>query len=178
MNPSGNHKLERPLAGDETTLHALREHRLAWVAFAARAVCLIPALKAQMTAVTEETERATMDLVLNLRMLTTPEADASAHDKSARLSKIVMAMQFQDVTRQKLEHVGQVLDQWSRHLQALMKGPEDESGKQEIAALELVGQHYTMDEKRRFHAAALGPDYGEPVPIDMPDQESDSATIF
>ena len=119
-----------------------------------------------------------MDLVLNLRMLTTPEADASAHDKSASLSKIVMAMQFQDITRQKLEHVGQVLDQWSRHLQALMKGPEDESGKQEIAALELVGQHYSMEEERRLHAAALGPDYGEPVPIDLPDQESDSATIF
>ncbi len=48
-----------------------------------------------------------------------------------------------------------------------MKGPGDEEAKKEIAALELVEQHYTMEEERRLHAAALGPDYGEPVPMDM-----------
>ena len=67
-------------------------------------------------------------------------------------------MQFQDITRQKLEHVGRALDRWSRHLLALMKGPEDDSGKQEVAALELIKQHYTMEEERRVYATAVDPD--------------------
>jgi len=161
--------------GDVGKLH---EHRQAWEAFAACAVRLIPVLKAQMTAVTEETERATMDLVLNLHLLASPEAEASPHERSACVSKIVMAMQFQDITRQKLEHVGQALDQWSRHLQALMRGPDDDSAKQEITALEQLEQHYTMEEERRLHTAALTPDYQEPVPVDMPVKEPDSVTLF
>lgn len=119
-----------------------------------------------------------MELLLHLRILTSPEGAASPKDESASLSKVVMAMQFQDITRQKLEHVGQALDRLKAHLQALLKGPGDEEAKKEIAALELVDQHYTMEEERRLHAAALGPDYGEPVPTDMSSQEPDSVTLF
>lgn len=131
-----------------------------------------------MTAVTQETERAAMELVLHLRMLASPERAASSKDDSASLSKVVMAMQFQDITRQKLEHVGLALDRLQAHLQALLKGPGDEAAKKEIAELELVEQHYTMEEERRLHAAVLGPDYGEPVPMDMSSKESDSVTLF
>ncbi len=164
--------------GEMGEVAKLREHRQAWDAFAACAVRLIPVLKAQMTAVTEETERATMDLVLNLHLLASPEVDASPQDKAASVSKIVMAMQFQDITRQKLEHVCEALDQWSRHLQALMRGPDDDSAKQEIAAMEQLEQRYTMEEERQLHAATLTPDYQEPVPVDMPTRESDSITLF
>jgi chemotaxis regulatin CheY-phosphate phosphatase CheZ len=96
------------------------------------------------------------------------------------MSKIVMAMQFQDITQQKLEHVTQALEQWQKHLQALLKGPEDESAKQEIAALQRLEESYTMEEERRLHVAALSPDYQEPVPIeaDEADAESDSVTLF
>jgi hypothetical protein len=164
--------------GEMGEVGKLREHRQAWEAFAAYAVRLIPVLKAQMTAVTEETERATMDLVLNLRILASPEADASAHDKPASLSKVVMAMQFQDITRQKLEHVALALDQWGRHLQALLRGPYDDDAKLEIAALEQIEQHYTMEEERRLHQEALKPDYQEPVPMESMNKEADSVTLF
>ena len=131
-----------------------------------------------MAAVTQETEKAAMELLLHLRMLTSSEGAASSTHDSASLSKVVMAMQFQDITRQKLEHVGLALDRLKAHLHALLKGPGDEEAKKEIAALELVEQHYTMEEERRLHAAALGPDYGEPVPMDMSSQEPDSVTLF
>lgn len=119
-----------------------------------------------------------MELLLHLRMLASSEAALSSKNNSANLSKVVMAMQFQDITRQKLEHVGLALDRLKTHLQALLKGPGDEEAKKEIAALELVEQHYTMEEERRVHAAALGPDYGEPVPTDMSSKEPDSVTLF
>jgi chemotaxis regulatin CheY-phosphate phosphatase CheZ len=135
-----------------------------------------------MTAVTEETERAAMDLLLHLRVLASSEAAATPGDKSASLSKVVMAMQFQDITRQKLEHVGQALDQWSAHLQALLRGPLDDDARRHIAELERIEQTYTMEEERRLHNAALSQDYQEPVPVDMESAgtgaEADSVTLF
>lgn len=161
-------------------LALLREHRQAWEDFAVCAMRLIPVLKGQMTAVAEETERAAMDLMLHLRVLASSGAGAVADGQSGSIAKIVMAMQFQDITRQKLEHVGQALDQWSSHLHALMKGPHDADAKQHIAALQQIEQHYTMEEERRLHAAAMAPDYQEPVPIDVEDSkgETESITLF
>jgi hypothetical protein len=89
-----------------------------------------------------------------------------------------MAMQFQDITRQKLEHVGLVLDQWSGHLHALLKGPYDDEAKREIAALQRIERSYTMEEERRLHEATVTPDYQEPVPMDLEDKETDSVTLF
>lgn len=181
MNSSGNHnngRPEHPFTGDETTLGALLEHQRAWKTFATESIHMIPVLKAQMAAVTQETERAAMELLLQLRMLTSSDEATSSKDDSVSLSKVLVAMQFQDITRQKLEHVGLALDRLKVHLQALLKGPGDEEAKKEIAALELVEQHYTMEEERRLHAAALGPDYGEPVPMDMSSDEPDSVTLF
>lgn len=86
-------------------------------------------------------------------------------------------MQFQDITRQKPEHVGRALDRWSRHLLTLVKGPEDGSGKQELAALQLIKQHYTTEEECRLHATAVDPDYGEPVPMDVSSKEPDLVTL-
>jgi hypothetical protein len=172
----------RPAAAGRETDECgmLREHRQAWEAFAVCAVRLIPVLKTQMTAVTEETERAAIDLLTNLRVLASQDDAATAEAKSASLSKIVTAMQFQDITRQKLEHVGQALDQWSSHLQALMRGPQDEGAKRELAALEQIDQNYTMEEERRLHAAALTPEYQEPIPTEVLERESesDSVTLF
>lgn len=170
-----------PEANDGTSeLDLLREHRQAWEDFAVRAMRLIPVLKAQMAGVAEETERAAMDLMLHLRVLASAGAGGVSDSHSGSVAKIVTAMQFQDITRQKLEHVGQALDQWSSHLQALMKGPQDALAKQRIAALQQIEQHYTMEEERRLHAAAMAPDYLEPVPIDMEDSksETDSITLF
>ena len=138
---------------------------------------MIPVLKKQMEAVTQQTERAAMDLMVNIRAMASKTSTARSTNTSANLSKIVMAMQFQDITQQKLEHVGQALDQWHRHLQALLKGPRDKNAKQEIAALQQLEQSYTMEEERRLHAAAIAPDYQEPVPIETGPKETETGSI-
>lgn len=161
-------------------LVGLKAHQQAWEAFAACAVSMIPVLKKQMEAVTQQTQRAATDLMTHISALTLQEATSRSTEASARLSQIVMAMQFQDITQQKLEHVTQAMDQWQKHLQALLKGPQDESAKQEIAALQQLEQSYTMEEERRLHVAALAPDYQEPVLIEteQTEGESDSVTLF
>jgi chemotaxis regulatin CheY-phosphate phosphatase CheZ len=169
------------IAGSEASeLISLKAHQQAWEAFAACAISIIPVLKKQMEAVTQQTERAAMDLMVHIRALTSPDTTSRPTDTSTNLSKIVMAMQFQDITQQKLEHVTQALDQWHKHLQALLKGPQDEGAKLEIAALQRLEESYTMEEERRLHAAALAPDYQEPVPIEtiQTERDSDSVTLF
>lgn len=165
---------------EASELVCLKAHQQAWEGFAACAITMIPVLKKQMDAVTQQTERAALDLMVHVRALTPPASTSASEDPSANLSKIVMAMQFQDITRQKLEHITQALDQWHQHLQLLLRGPKDESAKREIAALQQLEQSYTMEEERRLHAAALTPDYQEPVPIEIVenDAESDSVTLF
>jgi len=165
---------------EASELISLKAHQQAWEAFAACVVATIPVLKKQMEAVTQQTERAAMDLMVHIRALTSVTTTSRSTDTSTNLSKIVMAMQFQDITQQKLEHVTQALDQWHKHLQALLKGPQDESAKQDIAALQQLEQSYTMEEERRLHAAALAPDYQEPVPIEteQTETEADSVTLF
>jgi chemotaxis regulatin CheY-phosphate phosphatase CheZ len=174
--------LESPkTAGSEASdLAGLKAHQQAWEAFAACAVSMIPVLKKQIEAVTQQTQRAATDLMTHISALTLQEATSRSTETSARLSQIVMAMQFQDITQQKLEHVAQALDQWDKHLQALLKGPEDENAKREIATLERLEQSYTMEEERRLHVSTLSPDYQEPVPIDTEQTEadSDSVTLF
>lgn len=176
------HGLPRSVAADSETneLAGLREQQQAWEAFATCAIRIIPVLMKQMEAVTQQTERAAMDLMVNIRAVTSQTSTARSTKPSANLSKIMMAMQFQDITQQKLEHVAQALDQWQRHLQALLKGPRDEYAKQEIAALQQLEQSYTMEEERRLHAAAIAPDYQEPVPVETgtTETETDSITLF
>ncbi len=89
-------------------------------------------------------------------------------------------MQFQDITRQKLEHVGLALDQLQRHIQALMKGPLNQEAQVEIAALQRVERSYTMDAERRLHEAAVMSNYLDPVPSDMEtvEGEENPVTLF
>jgi len=158
----------------------LQAHQQAWESFGDDAVQLIPILKAHMAAVTQETERAAMELMGHLQILASSSATITAKDRAVSLSKAVMAMQFQDITRQKLEHVGLALDQLQKHVQALLKGPHNQEAQQEIAALQRVERSYTMEAERRLHDAAVTSDYLEPVPSDMEttDGEEDSVILF
>ena len=168
-------------AGSEAReLGRLKEHQQAWEAFAANGVTMIPILKKQMESVSLQTERAALDLMVHIRALTSPTTTARSAETSTNLSHILMAMQFQDITQQKLEHVAQALDQWQQHLRALLKGPQDEGARREIVAFQRLEESYTMEEERRLHAAALAPDYQEPVPIEteQKEAESDSVTLF
>ena len=154
--------------------------RRAWESFGGDAVQIIPILKAHMAAVTQETERAAMELMGHLQVLGSSSEAITAAARSASLSQVVMAMQFQDITRQKLEHVGLALDQLQKHMQALLKGPLNPEAQQEVAALQRMERNYTMGAERRLHEAAGMSDYLEPVPIDIEtaDNEPDSVTLF
>lgn len=165
-------------SGGKTSVTELLAQQQAWNAFAAGAVRMIPALKAQMTAVTAETERAAVELLIHLQALATGSGSMTPKERSESVSRVVVAMQFQDITRQKLEHVGLALDQLRSHLQVLQKGPLTEDAKREIAALERIEQNYTMEEERRLHKATLQPDYQEPVPVDASDNSGDGVTLF
>lgn len=162
---------------DEAVLQA---HQQAWESFGIDAVQVIPILKAHMAAVTQETERAAMELMGHLQVLASSSETITAKDRAASLPKAVMAIQFQDITRQKLEHVGLALDQLQKHVQALLKGPHNQEAQKEIAALRRVERSYTMDAERRLHEAAVMSDYLEPVPSDLEtvDGEEDPVTLF
>lgn len=166
--------------GSNGEMNELREHQRAWEAFAGCAVRLIPVLNAQMASVTGETERAAMELLIHLRVLASSEAGVGKDEKAASLSRVVMAMQFQDITRQKLEHVGQALDQLNTQLKALLKGPPNEEAKAHLAVLQQIELNYTMEEERRLHVAAMSPDYQEPVPVDVEagGADKDAVTLF
>jgi chemotaxis regulatin CheY-phosphate phosphatase CheZ len=163
-----------------TELGRLKEQQLAWETFAASVVQTIPILIKQMETVTQQTERAAMDMMAHLRALAPPATGPRFIETSSHLSEFVVAMQFQDITRQQLEHVAQALDYWRTHLQDLLKGPQDEGAKKEIAVLRQLEQTYTMEAERRLHAAALAPDCQEPAPDEkeQSEKESGSVTLF
>lgn len=160
---------------DLKRLHAQQQ---AWEAFATGALQMIPVLKAQMSGVTQETERAALELSMHLRVLGLTKTGVTSVDRSASLAQVVMAMQFQDITRQKLEHVNQALEQLRHHLEMLLEGPQGEGGEKKIATLEQIGKNYTMEEERRLHQTVVAPDYGEPVPTGLSDDDPDSVTLF
>jgi chemotaxis regulatin CheY-phosphate phosphatase CheZ len=176
LSDCGGGKGKAPVVGGAV----LQAHQQAWESFGGDAVRLIPILKAHMAAVTQETERAAMELMGHLQVLASSSEAITASDKSTSLSKVVMAMQFQDITRQKLEHVGSALDQLQKHVQALLKGPHNQEAQIELAALQRVERSYTMEAERRLHDAAVASDYLDPVPSDMEtaDGEEDSVTLF
>jgi len=177
VNTNDGETVDSPSA-DTASLKVLQAQQQAWKNFAERATHMIPVLKAQMFAVTQETERAALDLMVHLRLLSSSEIQAMSKDRTESVSKVVMALQFQDITRQKLEHIGKALDQLNSHLQILTKGPLDEEGRRAIAELEAIEQHYTMEDERRLHHNALMPDYEEPVPTGLSDERADSVMLF
>ena len=154
------------------------ESQRAWEAFAASALKLIPVVNRQLQAVTQQTEQAAMDLAVHLRALASGTGNAKDHEQVGHQSRAVMAMQFQDITRQKLDHVAHALSQLQRHLQALLRGSLDDDVRREIAVLEGLEQSYTMEEERRIHAATTNPDYQEPIPTDAESSEAESVTLF
>jgi methyl-accepting chemotaxis protein len=165
---------------ESATAPVLQAHQQAWESFGAEAVQMIPILQAQMVSVTHETERAAMELMGHLQVLGSSSETITAKERSASLSQVVMAMQFQDITRQKLEHVGLALDQLRKHMQALLKGPLNPKVQREIATLQQVERSYTMDAERRLHQTAVTSDYLDPVPSDMEtiEGEEDPVTLF
>ncbi len=70
-------------------------------------------------------------------------------------------IQFQDITRQKLEHVISVMSDFSSHLAGLLNKLRQGSGtihsiREEMFAIESTFDRYVMDDQRQIHAQAMG----------------------
>jgi len=149
----------------------------AWKAFGACLLPLIPVLIRQMAAVTEQTEAAALSLTARLddiarRAAQPAENGGKAEALAQDIGQIVMALQFQDITRQKLEHVGHALTQVQVHVQHLLDGKPDADIDDSLALLKDLEHCYTMEAERRVHAAANG------VPVQSAASEDDSVTLF
>lgn len=152
----------------------LEQTKYSWEQFASHAVPLIPVLTRQITTVIEQTEQAAIDLILKIRSIADRAqqqavyAGASAHAMAPAMdvknhaeglasdvSRIVMAMQFQDITKQKLEHVSQPLLQMKTYMEALVANPTDPGLAKALNLLEEVERSYTMETERLAHRHAI-----------------------
>ncbi len=105
-------------------------------------------------------------------------AKLQAEELSKDVGQIVMALQFQDITRQKLEHVAHAIVQLRDHLQHLADGRPDQDLADSLSLLKDLEHRYTMDAERRIHAEANGLTV-EPAKAAAPSAaEDDSVTLF
>lgn len=99
--------------------------------------------------------RTTLDqLSSDVLRVATEQLAASSRTLATDVSDIVMALQYQDITKQQLQHVVEPLDQLKRSLEALVRG----HGLQDAQAknlLEALHKSYTMESERAVMAHAL-----------------------
>lgn len=127
-----------------------------WEEFAACAVALIPVMVEQLQAVTAQTEVASLELGAALKRL----AQGGPGEPSVEVTRIVMSMQFQDITRQAIEHVIAPLRNMQAHMAALREGEagghDAETAGAALQALHEVRQRYARDGDRAILREAPG----------------------
>lgn len=99
--------------------------------------------------------RTTLDQIsTDVLRVATEQLTASSKALASDVASIVMALQYQDITKQQLQHVVEPLDQLKRSLEALVRG----HGLQDAQAknlLEALHKSYTMESERAVMAHAL-----------------------
>jgi len=128
----------------------------AWEEFGASIQPLIPVLIGQLQGVVEETDRAAANLIERFQIIShkvLSENDTQTPQAAAELGKdfsqIVMHIQFQDITRQKIEHVTGPLEHMLNHLAALACDDQDEAAQQSnLEKLKSFSDSYTMASER------------------------------
>lgn len=176
----------------------LEQTKYAWEQFASHAVPLIPVLARQISSVIEQTERAALDLILKIRSISErAQKQAANAASSARtmepvedlrseagglasdVSRIVMAMQFQDITKQKLEHVAQPLLQMKTYMESLVLNPTAPELEKALNLIEEVERSYTMEAERAAHRHAMEgcEPIGAPV-SSIAEEEDQNVTLF
>lgn len=75
--------------------------------------------------------------------------------------EVLGSIQFQDITRQKIEHVIEIMNDVSRHLESVeseleRNGYDVNSVKDKMLALDHIFNRYVMDDQRSTHQQALG----------------------
>jgi methyl-accepting chemotaxis protein len=104
-------------------------------------------------------DKMTRDLAERNNTLKSAVMNSKSHaDELARdVGQIIMALQFQDITRQKLEHVIEPLTEVRAVMDALIQGFSQEQVATRMDFLSKLDRSYTMEEERAvFHQAAIG----------------------
>lgn len=98
-----------------------------------------------------------------------------AEELSRDIASIVMALQFQDITRQKLEHVIEPLELLHADLQAVALGqpPRTFDGTREL--LKKLERTYTMQDERHVMSATMN---GQEVAAQGAKSQSSDVTLF
>lgn len=101
------------------------------------------------------------------------DTQSHAERLAADIGGIVMALQFQDMTRQKLEHVIEPLEALLHDLQAIQTGrkPTSFDGTQQL--LHQLQRSYTMHDERNVLASATGQ-----ASSNAPKEDPDAVTLF
>ncbi len=104
----------------------------------------------------QQVEKLSRSVLLKNQALdsTLEQSRAIAQAVAADVAKIIMTLQFQDITRQKLEHVAEPLERIREHLQGLVFGLDTFSAQGALEALRNLENSYTMDSERATMAAA------------------------
>lgn len=105
------------------------------------------------------------------------ESKMRAQELSGDIAEIVMALQFQDITRQKLEHVIEPLTQIESQIRLLAGGHLPEQAFDYGSILKKLEKSYTMDHERHVMAAAMNGTHS-PATTSAPAREEDSVTLF
>lgn len=187
---------------DESTMQQqiaqLKQTKYSWEQYASHAIPLIPVLTRQISTVIEQTEQAASDLILKIRSISEraqkqaiyagssaramePMMDVQnqAEELASDVSRIVMAMQFQDMTKQKLEHVAQPLLQMKTYMESLVANPTDPELAKSLNLLEEVERSYTMETERTAHRHAMeGREHAGVSAPSTAEEEDQNVTLF
>lgn len=124
-------------------VHQLEERLRVWETIASYMVQVIPRLKEEMALVTTMTERAVMDLAAHLRVFVSVHTGLNEERGRESLSHIVTALQFQDLTRQRLERVSGILDEVGQHLKLLLAIKPNGHADSLLLHKETIERHFT-----------------------------------
>lgn len=83
----------------------------------------------------------------------------SSRDIASDISSIIVSLQFQDITRQRVEHVMGPLDELKESIEELLRQNNDfECIHKEGGRLERLKKLYTMEKERSTHSRSIGKD--------------------
>jgi methyl-accepting chemotaxis protein len=105
------------------------------------------------------------------------ESKMRAQELSKDIAEIVMALQFQDITRQKLEHVIEPLTEIEGQIRLLAGGQLPEQDFDYGSVLKKLEKSYTMDHERDIMASAMNGKHASAT-TSAPAREEDSVTLF
>jgi methyl-accepting chemotaxis protein len=196
----GSRRRERQIveATMQQQIAQLEQTKSSWEQFASHAIPLIPVLTRQIATVIEQTEQAATDLTVKIRSIAERAQRQAAYAGSSScamesqmregneaeglssdVSRIVMAMQFQDMTKQKLEHVSQPLLQMKTYMESLVANPTDPELAKALNLLEEVERSYTMETERTAHRHAMeGRAHVGMAAQSAVEEEDESVTLF